>query len=110
MKSSILEWWLAYSVLLSTEDQSGYRQTLEERVQLSLHTYQKYLKQVLPVLSPGTPWDSPTVSTFGLRSKDSKAPLSREAGGWDPGGGGVGSWDPGGTGYQMRQKEGAPRS
>lgn len=103
---SRLEWSLPYQnggwlrVLLSTEDKSGYWQTLEERVQLSLHTYQKYLKQVLPVLSPGTPWDSPTVSTFGLRNKDSKALLSGKAG----------VWDPSGIGHQMRQKEVAPRS
>lgn len=84
MKSSIPAWGLAYRVLLSTEDKSEHRQTLVEMVQLSLHTYQKYLEQVLPVLSPVTPWDSSIVSTFGLRNKDSKALLSGKAGGWGP--------------------------
>lgn len=74
---------------------SGHRQTLVERVQLSLHTNQKYLEQVLPVLSPETPWDSPTVSTFGLRNKDSKELLLEK----------LGAGDPSGISYQMRQKK-----
>lgn len=66
-----------------------------ERVQLSLHTNQKYLEQVLPVLSPGTPSDSPTVSTFVLRNKDSKELLVEK----------LGAGDPSGISYQMRLKK-----
>lgn len=89
------KWGLAYRVLISREGKSGHRQTLVERVQLSLHTNQKYLEQILPVLSPGTPWDSPTVSTFGLRNKDSKELLVEK----------LGAGDPSGISYQMRQKK-----